>query len=228
MTAAPPPPTMLACQRNPEGWFDRRHRRNALAQCLGCPARRECARAALSWQADWGMWAGVWIDGCHNDAAPYLSAIANNDATPTEWRPPAIGAPDNHPCPPAPLHRPLAAAPAPSASAALLARSCGHCEVFAQGCRYSFDRVVNRCPAAAPAETPCPTRAFAACGTCADIVARLAPQLAIRSGYLVTAGRDPASVPFLWRGSRWVLLDREGWLTESRDDARSARELNRG
>jgi hypothetical protein len=53
-------------------------------------------------------------------------------------------------------------------------------------------------------------------------VARLQPQLATRSGYLVAAGRDPASVPFFWRGSRWVLLDRDGWLTEIGDDARSA------
>jgi Transcription factor WhiB len=218
MSASPPPPTMLACQRDPEGWFDRRNRRDALAQCLVCPARPECAREALSWQADWGMWAGVWIDGCHNDAAPYLNAIANDDGTPTDWRPPLV-APEGHPSAPAPLHRPPAAAPARSA---LLARSCGHCEVFAEGCRYSFDRVMNRRPAASAAENDCLTSVFAACGTCADIVARLAPQLAIRSGYLVMAGRDPASVPFLWRGSRWVLLDRQGWLTEIGDDARSA------
>jgi hypothetical protein len=59
-------------------------------------------------------------------------------------------------------------------------------------------------------------------GACAEIVARLQPHLAARSGYQVGAGRDPASVPFHWRGSRWVLLDRGGWLTEMRDDARSA------
>jgi hypothetical protein len=223
MSATPPPPppsTALACGRDPERWFDRRHRRDALAQCLVCPSRRWCAREALTWRAAWGMWAGVWIDGCHNEAAPYLNAIAKDDATPA--RAPVVGAPTNHPSPPAPLRRPPATSPSRSVSAALLARSCGHCEVFAEGCRYTFDRAVNRCPNAASAENHCPADFFAACSRCADIVADLEPQLATRSGYLVAVGRDPASVPFLWRGSRWVLLDRQGWLTEIRDGARSA------
>jgi hypothetical protein len=224
MSASPPPPpsTALACQRDPERWFDRRHHRDALVQCLACPARRWCAGEALTWRAAWGMWAGVWIDGCHSDAVPYLSAIATDDATPADWRSPMAGATKNHPSPPAPLRRPPATSPSRSASAALLARSCGHCEVFAEGCRYTFDRVANRCPAQALSESSCPAQLFAACGTCADIVAHLEPQLATRSGYLVATGRDPASVPFLWRGSRWVLLDRQGWLTEIRDNARSA------
>jgi hypothetical protein len=119
------------------------------------------------------------------------------------------------------LRRPSAVLPS-RPTAALLARSSGHCEVFAQGCRYSFDRVLDRCPAVGPTENPCPAQLFAACSACADILAHLEPQLATRSGYLVAAGRDPASVPFLWRGSRWVLLDRGGWLTELGDDARSA------
>jgi hypothetical protein len=224
MSAAPPPPpsTALACGRDPERWFDRRHRRDALAQCLVCPVRAWCAGEALAWRADWGMWAGVWIDGRHHDAAPYLSAIAKGDGTPTDWRSPMVDTTKNRPSPPAPLRRPPATSPSRSVSAALLARSSGHCEVFAQGCRYTFDRLVNRCPAVAPIENPCPAMLFAACSACAAIVSRLEPQLATRSGYLVAPGRDPASVPFLWRGSRWVLLDREGWLTEIGDDARSA------
>jgi hypothetical protein len=222
MSASPPPPTTLACQRDPEGWFDRRHRRDALAHCLVCPARRQCAREALTARATWGMWAGVWIDGHPHDAAPYLRAIADDDATPTRWRTPVVDAPDHHSSAPAALHRPPSAASARSASAALLARSCGHCEVLTQSCRYTFDRVVNRYPSATPAQNPCAAELFAACATCADIVAHLQPQQAIASGYLVRAGRDPASVPFLWRGSRWVLLEREGWLTEVRNDARSA------
>ena len=222
--SAPPPPPLatLACGRDPERWFDRGHRRDALAQCLACPARRWCAREALAWRAAWGMWAGVWIDGCHNEAAPYLRAIAKDDATPADWRAPMVGATTNRPSPPAPLRSPPATSPSRSVSDALLARSCGHCEVFAEGCRYTFDRVVNRCPTGPPGENPSPAQLFAACGACAEIVARLQPQLATRAGYLVAAGRDPASVPFHWRGSRWVLLDRDGWLTEIRDDARSA------
>jgi hypothetical protein len=168
------------------------------------------------------MWAGVWIDGCHNDAAPYLSAIAKDDAAPVDWRALMVGATKNHPSPPAPLRRPPATVPSRSVAAALLARCCGHCEVFTEGCRYTFDRVMNRCPAEASAENHCAAKLFAACSACADIVSRLAPQLAARSGYLVAPGRDAASVPFIWRGSRWVLLGREGWLTEIGDGARSA------
>jgi hypothetical protein len=167
------------------------------------------------------MWAGVWIDGRHSDVAPYLTAIA--DAALRDWRPPsAPSTTGQHPLPPAPLPRPSAVRSSRSAPAALLARSCGHCEVFTESCRYNFDRVVNRCPAGPPGENPSPAELFAACGACAEIVARLQPQLATRAGYLVAAGRDSASVPFHWRGSRWVLLDRDGWLTEIRDDARSA------
>ena len=104
----------------------------------------------------------------------------------------------------------------------LLARSSGHCEIFAEGCRYTFDRVLTRGAADDTTENRCAADIFACCGTCADIVIRLEPQLATRSGYLVASGRDAASVPFLWRGSRWVLLDRDGWLTEIGDAARSA------
>jgi hypothetical protein len=224
MSASPPPlpSTALACQRDPERWFDRGQRRDALAQCLVCPARRQCAREALSGREAWGMWAGVWIEGRHDHAAPYLSAIANDEAAQSDWPAPMAGTVSDDPAPTAPLRRPSTARPSYSARAALLARSSGHCEVFAEGCRYTFDRVLNRCAAKASDQNRCAAELFAACGTCADIVAHLEPQLATRSGYRVAAGRDPASVPFLWRAFRWVLLDREGWLTEVRDDAQSA------
>jgi Transcription factor WhiB len=224
MSAAPPPPRpgALACQGDPECWFDRRHRRDALAGCLACPARPHCAREALACNASWGMWAGVWIDGRHDVAAPYLGAIANDDAAQDDSRlatAPSISTP---PPPPVPLARPPARRPSRSVSAALLARSSGHCEVLTEHCRFSFDRVMHRCPARPHSENRCLAALFAACGACADIVTGLQPQLATRSGYLVATGRDLAAVPFHWRGSRWVLLDRDGWLTEIRDDARSA------
>lgn len=225
MSAAPPPPPSapLACQGEPERWFDRRRRRDALTGCLGCPARRWCAREALACNASWGMWAGVWIDGEHSAAVPYLNAIANDVASLGDRRLPAApSTTSQHPPLPAPLRRPSAVLPSRSAPAALLARSCGHCEVFTDSCRYTFDRVVNRCPTRPAGEKPSPAQLFATCRTCAEIVAHLHPQLATRAGYLVAAGRDPAAVPFHWRGSRWVLLDRDGWLTEIRDDARSA------
>jgi Transcription factor WhiB len=220
----PPPPTKsFPCQRDPERWFDRRHRGDTLAQCLTCEARPWCAQHALRCGASWGMWAGVWIDGRHTDAMPYLHAIAADDAARSHRRP-AVATATTTPDPPptAPLRRPSASIPARSVPAAVLARSSGHCEVFAESCRYTFDRVVSRCRSEPATENPSPAQLFAACAVCAEIVACLNPQLATRLGYVVDAGRDPACVPFHWRGFRWVLLDRDGWLTEMREDAQTA------
>jgi hypothetical protein len=166
----------------------------------------------------------VWIDGRHDDAVPYLQAIATTDPVRIEQRPPvgAAETPHQDPPAPAPLHRPSASTPAHSAPAAVLARSSGHCEVFTARCRYTFDRLVSRHLGQPAPEKPCPAALFAACVVCADIVAGLDPHLATRRGYVVDAGRDPAGVPFHWRGSRWVLLDRDGWLTEMGDQAQTA------
>jgi Transcription factor WhiB len=224
MSHSPPPSpsTSFACQRDPERWFDRRSRADTLAQCLQCAARPWCAQQALKCRASYGMWAGVWIDEeRHNRAAPYLQAIAADDAAPLP-RPAAVAITSHDPPAPTPLRRPSAPIPSRSMSAAVLARSCGHCEVFTDSCRYTFDRLVSRCRSEPAIENRCPAQLFAACRACAEIVAGLEPELATRLGYLVEAGRDPASVPFHWRGSRWVLLDRDGWLTEMRQDAQSA------
>ena len=225
MTDSPPPPASrtLACQRDPQRWLERCHRREALAECLTCAVRPWCAQRALTCRASWGMWAGVWIGGRHSAAAPYLQAIAAGAGAPIDRCPAVAAVATGHPPPaPAPLRRPSAPVPARLRPAAVLARSCGHCEVFAEGCRYTFDRLVCRCRSEAADENRCPAELFAACAVCAEIVAGLDPQLATRLGYVVDAGRDPASVPFHWRGSRWVLLDRDGWLTEIREDAQSA------
>jgi hypothetical protein len=105
---------------------------------------------------------------------------------------------------------------------AILARSSGHCEVLADGCRYTYERLVSRHSAGRDAERSTPPELFAACNVCADMVAALDPKLAAKTGYVIDAHRDPALVPFYWRRSRWVLLDRDGWLTEKRDDAQTA------
>jgi hypothetical protein len=226
MSDAPPPPRSksLACQRDPDLWFDRRRRGDALTQCFTCAARPWCAQEALKWRASWGMWAGVWIDGRHNDAAPYLQAIAADVPVPIDVPPAVAGTTTSHhhPPPPAPLRLPPGSIPARLAPAAVLARSSGHCEVFTESCRYTFDRLVYRRPSQPAVENPPPAEVFAACVACAEIVAFLDPKLATRWGYVVDSGRDPASVPFRWRGARWVLLDRDGWLTETREDAQTA------
>ncbi len=69
-------PAPLACQLEPDRWFDRTHRTYTLQQCLACPARRWCAEQALRYKPISGMWAGIWIDGQFDRAARYLRAIA--------------------------------------------------------------------------------------------------------------------------------------------------------
>src|SRR5262245_43333428 len=83
MTGAPlpPPATVLPCQADPERWFDRHHHADALAACRICPARVGCAHEALECHASWGLWAGVWIDGRHEDAMPHLHAVATGALT---------------------------------------------------------------------------------------------------------------------------------------------------
>lgn len=224
MSESPPPSPSRSfpCQRDPERWFDRRNRGEALAQCFKCAARPWCAQEALKCRASFGMWAGVWIDGRHTDALPYLQAIAADEPALIDSRPAAASITSHDPPAPAPLRRPSACTPSRSVPAAVLARSSGHCEVFAEGCRYTFDRLVSRCRGEPAIENPSPAQLFAACAVCAEIVACLDPQLATRLGYVVETGRDAAFVPFHWRGSRRVLLDRDGWLTEMREDAQSA------
>jgi hypothetical protein len=105
---------------------------------------------------------------------------------------------------------------------AVLARSSGHCEVLAEGCRYTYDRLVSRQFAVPVEEASTPPDLFAACNVCADMVAALDPKLAAKTGYVLDNQRDPTHVPFYWRRSRWVLLDRDGWLTEMADDVATA------
>ncbi|WP_197507957.1 hypothetical protein [Mycobacterium sp. 1245801.1] len=121
------------------------------------------------------------------------------------------------------LHRAPAAGGPSSTAATMLARSCGHCEVLTEQCRYSFDRLVSRRRRShARTENPSPAEVFAACTACAELVANLQPQLATRAGYVIDTGRDPALAPFHWRASRWVLLGHDGGLTELAQGAQSA------
>jgi hypothetical protein len=231
MTGAPPPleAGCLPCQLDPEQWFDRRHHADALADCRRCPARRWCAVEALQCRASWGLWAGVWIDGRHEDAAPYLQAVATGALAQSSAVAAAvidmregIGPTGDPGRAPAPLRRPDGSSRASSARTAVLARSCGHCEVLAEGCGYTYDRLVSRRSAVLAGEISTPPTLFAACNSCAGIVSALDPKLASQFGYVIDGRRDPTHVPFYWRQSRWVLLDCDGWLIEVTDDAQTA------
>jgi hypothetical protein len=232
MTGAPPPPetSCLPCQLDPEGWFDPCDRAAAIADCHSCPARPWCAREALQCRASWGVWAGVWIDGRHEDAMAHLQAIATGAlaqsfalaAVVIDERSREIASSDDRGRMSTALHRPGGSSPARSVTNAILARSSGHCEVLAQGCRYTYDRLVSRHTAGGDTEASSPPALFAACSVCADMVSALDTKLAARLGYVTDAKQDPAHIPFYWRRSRWVLLDRDGWLTEMPDNAQTA------
>jgi hypothetical protein len=222
MTGTTPPPgtSCPPCQLDPERWFDRHNHADALSRCLGCPARRWCARKALQCRASWGLWAGVWTDGRHEDAVPHLRAIATDGLAQRSPTPPAVVDARSDRVT-TPLHRPATSSRPRSVRTAVLARSAGHCEVLAEGCRYSHDRLVSRLSSEAT-ETSTPPSLFAACDVCAEMVAALDRKLAAEFGYVIDAHRDPTHVPFFWRRSRWVLLDRDGWLTEMPDEAQTA------
>jgi hypothetical protein len=221
MTTSTAGATALACMVDPDRWFDRGHRTAALAACLRCPARRECAREALRAKATWGMWAGVWIDGTDEPTTRYLRAIA------ADWPPrprPVEGMP-------APVVAPYRPAPLPhrrpivrrSVAMVVDARSSGHCEVMATGCTLTADRKRSRIVGRVVRNATSAAEVYCACGPCAEAI-NSSTALMRRCGYLVESVNAAATVPFHWRSARWVLLGTGGELVEvsERAVARSA------
>jgi Transcription factor WhiB len=202
----------LACQRDPERWFDRTDRTRTLAGCLRCPARQWCAGEALVVRPVFGMWAGIWIDRNFADVAHYLHAIA--ETAPAATPPPQTATVTAVPvCVPAAPQRRVAirvSADRTSVAALITARSSGHCEIMAPNCLLDSDGVCSRIRRRSPSELRDPTAGYVACRRCRSVVTNMHRQLAHRLGYLVDARRDPAGVPFYWRLSRWMMLDSGG------------------
>jgi hypothetical protein len=211
----------LACAVDPDRWFARSDRTAALEACLRCPARRACAREALRANATWGMWAGIWIDGRREPAARYLRAIAA-DWPPHRQAAARVTSPAPIPRNPAPLprRRPIAGR---SVAVVVAARSSGHCEVMAQGCRITADRQLSRIVGQVSHDATSAAEVYCTCATCADAVTS-SPDLMRRCGYVVESASMAPRVPFYWRGARWVLLGTGGQLAEAseRAAARSA------
>ena len=213
---------LLPCQHAPDRWFDRAHRTVALEGCLGCPARAGCAARALRVRASWGMWAGIWIDGRHHDAAHYLRVIASESRSITA---PAAPTPVTQPTPPRrdPTPAPLTALPRRlaklSARDRVLARSSGHCEVMAPGCGYGPDRIITRAPRSDANDA---ALQFVACNGCAATLSRLDEPLARRLGYRLTSAAEARATPFHWRQSRWLVLDSHGGATPVTTNAQPA------
>ena len=210
----------LACQNDPERWFDKHNRSYALEHCLACPRRSWCAGEALN-GASYGMWAGIWIDGNLTEVSDYLRAIAHT--------PPDIAPPTDRPSP-TPSHTPPATGttPPPVATATpdphpprssadenptrsimsvIIARSSGHCEVMTPVCRYTFDTLGSRIPSQSAREAQDASTAYAVCRPCQWALSIAEPQLIRRLGYIVDPPRNPAFAPVYWRQAHWVYLD---------------------
>jgi hypothetical protein len=197
--------TELPCQRDPDRWFDRTDRTQALAGCLSCPARFWCAREALKAEASFGMWAGIWIDGNLADVKRHLRAIAEgtSSACPppatdvqridTARRPPVIRPPAKH-----------------TVAAVITARSSGHCEIMAPDCLLTLDAIASRIRSGCWHELPDAAAGYAVCRRCRAAVTRMEPRLSRQLGYIVDNSADAATVPFYWRQSRWMSLDSAG------------------
>lgn len=211
--SAPPTPPQrhLACRNDPDRWFNPARRTAALAACLQCPARRWCAQQALKHRASWGMWAGIWIDGELGDVAHHLRAIAAAPAVPPQLH--TVAPPGSQ----------VLAAPPPRSRrgdnawvrAAVTARSSGHCEILAPGCRYTNDRIASRVTGQAAHDADAASQLYIVCGACEMTLEQLEPAIACRLGYRIDTAQLPGRVPFYWRQHRWVLLDPSGRLRDA-------------
>lgn len=203
----------LACQDDPERWFDKQNRAYALERCLGCPIRPLCAQEALAAQASYGMWAGIWINSNLTDVAHHLRAIAHapprtEPAPVTEsitlpaTRPPGTTTPAGLAAP-----TPATAPTVRAVLAVILARSSGHCEVMTPVCRYTHDTVGSRIPGRSGWDATDPADVYAVCRPCQRALSSTEDRLLRQLGYIVDPPSKPTFTPLYWRQARWVYLD---------------------
>lgn len=205
----------LACQDDPERWFDRHNRAHALERCLSCPIRPLCAQQALA-GASYGMWAGIWIDNNLIQVADHLRAIAQAPA-PTAARAPEpapttdTALPTPPPAASSPAETPTPTPPTDGVSravlAVILARSSGHCEVMTPVCRYTHDTVGSRIPSRSGWDATQPADVYAVCRPCQRALSSTEDRLLRRLGYIVDPPGKPTFTPLYWRQARWVYLD---------------------
>ncbi|WP_197048071.1 WhiB family transcriptional regulator [Mycobacterium paragordonae] len=205
------------CQRHPVDWLD--PTRTALTRqlCLTCPGLTACAQAAHRDRPDYGMWAGVWIDGdftakehllgCQNPVhEPTTPAVApQTPGVRLSWRAPGRA-----------RHRRVGklctAAPPAQLAALITARAAGHCEIMAPACTYQQSAIFTRRRAASPTPLGSPADALAACRNCIDLIEHTATPTALDLGYIVDPRSCTSTVALLWRQHRWVYLDTRGRL----------------
>lgn len=209
----------LACHVDPDRWFDPTARAASLAACLGCPFRRWCAREALKWEPDWGMWAAVWINGDFDAVAHFFTAIATDTPLPRAHAVDMTNVPDR----PSPIPIPgsptgvSCGPPARSTPKVLvLARASGHCEIMSAGCTLSADTISSRLEDQASGDA---STLFAVCRQCANTLEQLDAHMAARVGYRVANSQVARAFPFLWRQTHRVLLGRDGSMRRVEDAA---------
>lgn len=210
------------CSEHPNDWVDPHQLTRTRRLCLRCPQLSDCAAAALLQRPNFGMWAGVWIDGDfegkHHLLGRHIPAISSA-TTATHQDPPGQGG--HSPTAPASarprsrrqLVRRLHTQPPGMQIAALItARASGHCEIFATGCTYQQSAIFLRRRRSANTTLGSPADAIAACSNCIDTIEHTEISTALDLGYLVDP-RSPASgAPVLWRQHQWVYLDTRGNL----------------
>lgn len=203
------------CAQHPADWLDPRRRTHTARRCLTCRALTRCATDAQRMRPDYGMWAGVWIDG---DFArkQHLFALARSDPETTE----PVELQHDRATPPTPTRavRPrrvgaLCTSPAPPTIAALItARASAHCEIMAPACTYTQTAIFSRRRTGTPSQLSSPAEAVAACANCIDLIEHTALPIALDLGYIVNARSCASTVALWWRQRHWIHLDTRGGL----------------
>lgn len=217
-TPIPSPP----CAEHPNDWVDPQQQIRTRRRCLRCPQLSDCAAAALRNRPNYGMWAGVWIDGDLEDKQHLLgrNTAAASSATTATPQDPAGPSPHAPTAPPSArprsrrqlVRRLHTQPPGVQIPALITARASGHCEIFATGCTYQQSAIFLRRHRPRGTTLGSPADAIAACSNCIDMIEDTEVSTALDLGYLVDP-RSPASrAPMLWRQHHWVYLDTRGNL----------------
>ena len=202
------------CAQNPADWLDPRRRGHTARACRTCPARARCAAEAARTRPDYGMWAGLWIDGDFT-GKEHLLILPHPDPSPTESV--AHQAPVT---PPTAMRAArvrrvgaLCTAGAPPVVPALItARASGHCEIMAPACTYTQSAVFTRRRGGARSPLSSPAEAVAGCANCIDLIEHTALPTALDLGYILDPRSCASTVALWWRQRHWVHFDTRGRL----------------
>lgn len=186
---------------------------------MACTRIDVCRRDALNDQPNYGMWAGVWVDGDFA-AKRHLLTLAV-PAVPKPKPRPNIIATQTYSglCAVQPRRRTrrvgslLCGRLTPAAAELVTSRASGHCEIMAPACLYQQHAVFSRCESTRtqPADLS-PADGLVVCRNCLELIEATDRRTARKLGYLTAAHTDPARVQVYWRQRHWMLLNHFGQL----------------